>query len=167
MHLCRWTATLIADEHGVYDPTATADRMVLGIRGQVSELERDSSVHRMVEARWAKARRGEVFTAVPAGYDADATGQVTRTSDETVADAINRVFEKFDELGTGRQVFVWRQEEGLPFPVRQTGPGLRGLASVSVSYRAILQVLHHPFYAGVHPRGRAADSAVALSFRTI
>jgi len=51
VHLCRWTATLIADEHGVYDPTATADRMVLGIRGQVSELERDSSVHRMVEAR--------------------------------------------------------------------------------------------------------------------
>lgn len=46
VHLCRWTATLIADKHGVYDPTSTADRMVLGIRGQVSELERDSSVHR-------------------------------------------------------------------------------------------------------------------------
>jgi len=49
-------------------------------------------VHGMVEARWAKARRGAVFTAVPAGYDVDATGQVTRTSDETVADAIARVF---------------------------------------------------------------------------
>jgi len=154
VHLCRWTATLIADEHGVYDPTATADRMVLGIRGQVSELERDSSVHRMVEARWAKARRGEVFTAVPVGYDVDATGQVTRTSDETVADTIGRVFEKFDELGTARQVFVWWQEQGLPFPARQTGPGLRGLAWVSVSYRAILQVLHHPFYAGAYVFGR-------------
>jgi len=154
VHLCRWTATLIADEHGVYDPTATADRMVLGIRGQVSELERDSSVHRMVEARWAKARRGEVFTAVPAGYDVDATGQVTQTSDETVADAIGRVFKKFDELGTARQVFVWWQEQGLPFPVRQTGPGLHGLAWVSVSYRAILQVLHHPFYAGAYVFGR-------------
>jgi excisionase family DNA binding protein len=154
VHLCRWTATLIADEHGVYDPTSTADRMVLGIRGQVSELERDSSVHRMVEARWAKARRGEVFTAVPAGYDVDTSGQVTRTSDETVADAITRVFEKFDELGTARQVFVWWQEQGLPFPARQTGPGLRGLAWVSVSYRAILQVLHHPFYAGAYVFGR-------------
>ena len=154
VHLCRWTATLIADEHGVYDPTATADRMVLGIRGQVSELERDSSVHRMVEARWAKARRGEVFTAVPSGYDVDATGQVTRTSDETVADAVTRVFEKFDELGTARQVFVWWQEHGLPFPARQTAPGLRGVAWVSVSYRAILQVLHHPFYAGAYVFGR-------------
>jgi excisionase family DNA binding protein len=154
VHLCRWTATLIADEHGVYDPSSTADRMVLGIRGQVSELERDSSVHRMVEARWAKARRGEVFTAVPPGYDVDAMGQVTKTSDETVADAIGRVFEKFDELGTARQVFVWWQEQGLPFPARQTAPGLRGVAWVAVSYRAILQVLHHPFYAGAYVFGR-------------
>ncbi len=154
VHLCRWTATLIADEHGVYDPTATADRLVLGIRGQVSELERDSSVHRMVEARWAMARRGEVFTAVPSGYDVDAMGQVTKTSDETVADAIGRVFEKFDELGTARQVFVWWQEQELPFPARQTGPGLRGVAWVAVSYRAILQVLHHPFYAGAYVFGR-------------
>ncbi|MBK7583374.1 MAG: recombinase family protein [Myxococcales bacterium] len=54
VYLCRWTGTLIADEHGVYDPSSSADRMVLGIRGQVSELERDSAVHRMVEARWSK-----------------------------------------------------------------------------------------------------------------
>jgi DNA invertase Pin-like site-specific DNA recombinase len=154
VHLCRWTATLIADEHAVYDPTSTADRLVLGIRGQVSELERDSSVHRMVEARWAKARRGEVFTVLPPGYDVDRTGQVTKSSDETVADAITRVFEKFDELGTARQVFVWWQEQGLPFPARQTAPGDRGVAWVSVSYRGILQVLHHPFYAGAYVFGR-------------
>ena len=103
----------------------------------MSELERDSSVHRMVEARWNKARRGEVFTAVPAGYDVDETGQVTITSDESVADAIRRVFEKFDELGTARQVFVWWQGEDVPFPIRQTAPARR-VAWVSVSYRAIL-----------------------------
>lgn len=154
VHLCRWTATLIADEHGVYDPASTADRMVLGIRGQVSELERDSSVHRMVEARWAKARRGEVFTALPAGYDLDGTGQVTKASDETVVNAISQVFEKFDELGTARQVFVWWQQQGLPFPVRQRVPGARGVAWVSVSYRAVLQTLHHPFYAGAYVFGR-------------
>jgi len=154
VHLCRWTATLIADEHGVYDPTSTADRLVLGIRGQVSELERDSSVHRMVEARWAKARRGEVFTVLPPGYDVDRTGQVSKTSDETVADAITRVFEKFDELGTARQVFVWWQAQGLPFPARQTESRDRGVTWVSVSYRAILQVLHHPFYAGAYVFGR-------------
>lgn len=154
VHLCRWTATLIADEQGVYDPTSGADRMVLGIRGQVSELERDNSVHRMVEARWNKARRGEVFTAVPAGYELDETGQVSISSDQTVADAIRRVFEKFDELGTARQVFVWWQQQELGFPVRQTASGARPVAWVSVSYRAILQTLHHPFYAGAYVFGR-------------
>jgi hypothetical protein len=107
----------------------------------------------MVEARWNKARRGEVFTAVPAGYDVDAAGEVSITSDETVADAIRRVFGKLDELGTARQVFVWWQQEGLPFPVRQTGPARR-IAWVSVSYSAILRTLHHPFYGGAYVFGR-------------
>lgn len=154
VHLCRWTATLIADEQGVYDPSASADRMVLGIRGQVSELERDNSVHRMVEARWNKARRGEVFTAVPAGYDLDEVGGVSITSDQSVADAIGRVFEKFDELGTARQVFVWWREQGLPFPVRHAARISRSAVWVEVSYRAILGTLHHPFYAGAYVFGR-------------
>jgi excisionase family DNA binding protein len=155
VHLCRWTGTLIADEHGVYDPTSGADRMVLGIRGQVSEIERDNSVHRMVEARWNKARRGEVFTVVPAGYDVDETGRVSITSDQSVADAIGRVFDKFDELGTARQVFVWWQHQALPFPVRQVAVRLRPAVWVDVSYRAILGVLHHPFYAGAYVFGRS------------
>jgi excisionase family DNA binding protein len=154
VHLCRWSGTLIADEHGVYDPSSGADRMVLGIRGQVSELERDNSVHRMVEARWNKARRGEVFTALPAGYDVDDAGRVSITSDQSVADAIARVFEKFDELGTGRQVFVWWREQPLPFPVRQAALRSRPAVWVEVSYRAILGTLHHPFYAGAYVFGR-------------
>jgi excisionase family DNA binding protein len=154
VHLCRWSGTLIADEHGVYDPSSGADRMVLGIRGQVSELERDNSVHRMVEARWNKARRGEVFTAVPAGYDVDETGRVSIASDQSVADAIGRVFDKFDELGTARQVFVWWQGQALPFPVRQAALRSRPAVWVDVSYRAILSTLHHPFYAGAYVFGR-------------
>jgi len=74
------------------------------------------------EARWAKARRGEVFTAVPSGYDLDATGQVTRTSDETVADAVTRVFEKFDELGTSGRGDEARK--GAPREVRALLQGL-------------------------------------------
>ena len=154
VHLCRWTGTLIDDEHGVCDPSLGADRMVLGIRGQVSELERDSSVHRMVEARWNKARRGEVLTAVPSGYDVDDMGRVSITSDQSVADAIGRVFEKFDELGTARQVFVWWQEQRLPFPARQVAFRFRPAIWVQVSYRAILGALHHPFYAGAYVFGR-------------
>ena len=122
VYLCRWSGTLIADEQGLYDPSSSGDRMVLGIRGQVSELERDSLVHRMVEARWNKARRGEAFTRPPAGYDLDELGQLQVTSDEQVQVAMRRVFEKFDELGAARQVYLWWRDEGLPFPVRRSVP---------------------------------------------
>ena len=112
VYLCRWTNTLIADEQGLYDPSSSADRMVLGIRGQVSELERDSIVHRMVEARWNKARRGEAFTIPPAGYELDDLGRLQFSSDEAVQAALRRVFEKFDELGAARQIFLWWRSEG-------------------------------------------------------
>ncbi len=158
VYLCRWTDTLIADEHGIYDPASSADRMVLGVRGQVSELERDSSVHRMIEARWSKARRGEAFTIPPAGYELDELGQWALTSDEAVLVAVRRVFEKLDDLGAARQVYLWWRDEGLPFPVRRIG--LRGHPVVwcPVSYRMVLSTLHHPIYAGAYVFGRSATT---------
>lgn len=155
VYLCRWTGALIADEQGVYDPSSGADRMVLGIRGQVSEMERDSLVHRMVEARWNKARRGEVFTIPPAGYDLDLDGRLTLTSDEAVHAALARVFGKFDELGAARQVYLWWREQGLPFPVRRIQSRVHGIAWVPVSYRAIHGTLRHPIYAGAYVFGRS------------
>jgi len=154
VYLCRWTGALIADEQGVYDPSSGADRMVLGIRGQVSEMERDSLVHRMVEARWNKARRGEAVTTPPAGYDLDDLGQLVMTSDEAVQCALRRVFEKFDDLGAARQVFLWWRAEGLPFPVRRSQPR-HPIAWVPVCSRMVLQTLHHPIYAGVFVFGRS------------
>jgi excisionase family DNA binding protein len=155
VYLCRWTGTLIADEQGLYDPSSSGDRMVLGIRGQVSELERDSLVHRMVEARWNKARRGEVFTTPPAGYDLDELGQLQITSDEQVQAAMRRVFEKFDELGAARQVYLWWRDEGLPFPVRRSVPRVHPVVWVPVSYRVVYQTLRHPIYAGAFVFGRS------------
>lgn len=155
VYLCRWTETLIADEHGLYDPASSADRMVLGIRGQVNELERDNAVHRMVEARWSKARRGEAFTIPPAGYELDEQGQLVQTSDEVVQSALGRVFEKFDELGTARQVYVWWRDEGLPFPVRRLAPRVHPVVWSAVSYRLVLQTLHPPIYAGAYVFGRS------------
>jgi DNA invertase Pin-like site-specific DNA recombinase len=155
VYLCRWTETLIADEQGLYDPTVSADRMVLGIRGQVSELERDNAVHRMVEARWTKARRGEAFTIPPAGYELDDRGTLVPTSDQAVQAALARVFQKFDALGTARQVYLWWRDEGLPFPVRRVVPRVHPVVWVPVSYRLLLQTLHHPIYAGAYVFGRS------------
>ncbi len=155
VYLCRWTGTLIADEQGVYDPAASADRMVLGIRGQVSEMERDGLVHRMVEARWNKARRGEEFTVPPAGYDVDLDGKWVMTADEAVQAALRQVFEKFDELGSARQVFLWWCDAGLPFPVRRIRHRGHEVVWTTVSNRLIYSTLIHPIYAGVFAFGRA------------
>jgi len=154
VYLCRWTKTLIADEHGVYDPTSSSDRMLLGIRGQVNEMERDNLVHRMVEARWNKARRGELMTSAPAGYDIDA-GRLVMSSDEAVQTAIQQVFAKFDELGSARQTFLWWRDEGLPFPVRRIQSRVHSVQWVPVSYRGVHSILRHPIFAGAYVFGRS------------
>jgi len=151
----RWTNTLIADEQGLYDPSSTNDRMVLGIRGQVSELERDSLVRRMVEARWNKARCGEAFTIPPAGYELDEEGQLQFSSDEAVQAAVRRVFEKFDQLGAARQVFLWWRSEGLNFPVRKMASRTHPIVWRPICYRLIYQMLRHPIYAGAFVFGRS------------
>ncbi|MFC1482497.1 recombinase family protein [Myxococcota bacterium] len=154
IYMSRYSNTLIADEHGIYDPADATDRMVLGIRGQMSEMELDLSIHRMVEGRLNKARRGEFLVYPPVGYELDELSQVVMTSDEAVSSAIRTVFAKFDELQSAKRVYTWWREEGLQFPVRRMG--LRGFPVVWVvpAYRMFLYVLHHPFYAGAYVFGR-------------
>ncbi len=155
MYLCRWTETLIADETGVYDPARPTDRMVLGLRGQMSELELDSSIHRMTEARWSKARRGELVTMAPAGYEVDPEGRLVVTADEKVAGAIRAVFSKFDELGSARQVAVFWHDQGLLFPARRKELPGHPVVWVKPSSSRIAEVLHHPIYAGAYVFGRS------------
>ena len=142
IYVCRWTQTLLGDEHGIYDPADSNDRMVLGIRGQMSEMEHEMSIHRMVEGRNNKALRGEFLTILPAGYEIDEQEQFVMTSDEKVQNAIRTVFSKFDELGTARQVFVWWLENGLKFPVRRLTPRIHPVVWVPVKYRHILNTLN-------------------------
>jgi DNA invertase Pin-like site-specific DNA recombinase len=155
MYLCRWTNTLMADEHGVYDLTLSTDRMVLGFRGQFAEMELDTSIHRMVEARWNKAKRGEFLTYTPAGYDIDEMGQIVMTNDEAIQHAIRLVLSKFDELGTARQVFIWWRDEKMLFPVRRVQLPGHPVVWVAPLYRMVLAVLRHPIYAGVYAFGRS------------
>lgn len=154
IYLCRWTNTLIGDELGIYDPADANDRLLLGIRGQMSELALETDIRRMVEARWNKARRGEFLIIPPAGYEVDELGQLVLTSDLAVQEALRTVFTKFDELGTARQVFVWWRDSQLQLPVRRSQ--LRGHPVVWVPprYRGILEVLNNPIYAGAYVFGR-------------
>lgn len=154
IYVCRWTGTLLGDELGIYDPADANDRLLLGIRGQMSELELETTIQRMVEARWSKARRGEFLTIPPAGYEIDDLEQCVMTSDLAVQQAIRTVFTKFDELGTARQVFVWWRDHALRFPVRRCQ--LKGHPVVwgPPRYASILDVLRNPIYAGAYVFGR-------------
>jgi DNA invertase Pin-like site-specific DNA recombinase len=155
LFLCRWTSTLIGDEHGLYDLSNPSDRMLLGIRGEVNQLELDTSIQRMVAARWSKAKRGDFFTIPPAGYEVDDFGQLVCTPDEAVVEAIRTVFAKFDELGTARQVWLWFLEQKLPFPVRNPKRRSHPIDWRTSPRRAnILEMLHHPIYAGAYAFGR-------------
>jgi DNA invertase Pin-like site-specific DNA recombinase len=154
IYLCRWSRTLISDGQTIYDPQLSTDRMVLGIRGQVSEMELDDSIERMVEARWNKARRGEMMTIPVAGYELDDLNQLVMSSDESVTHAVETVFTKFDELGSGRQVFLWWLEQGLKYPVRRIELRTHPVVWMEAKYNMILRTLHNPVYAGVYVFGR-------------
>ena len=155
IYMCRYTNTLIADEHGIYDPSSMTDRMLLGFRGQMSEMELDTSIHRMVAGRWNKARRGEYLIYPPAGYELDDLDRVLITSDEAVASAIRTLFSKFDELQSVKRVFAWWRDEGLKFPVRRLELRSRPVVWMSPAYRMFLYVLHNPIYAGAYVFGRS------------
>jgi DNA invertase Pin-like site-specific DNA recombinase len=154
IYLSRWTDTLITDGETVYDPKRSADRMVLGIRGQVSELELDYSIQRMIEARWNKARRGELMTIPPAGYDLDDLNQLVLTTDESVSHAIKTVFAKLDELGSARQVMLWWKHQELKYPVRRMELRTHPIAWLEPTYGMVMRTLHNPIYAGVYVFGR-------------
>lgn len=155
VYACRWSNTLIGDENGVFDPSNGPDRMMLGIRGAISELELDTSIRRMHQARWLKATRGQLARILPAGYDYDELGNIVVTADETVAQAIRQVFARFADLGTARQVYLWWKAQGLPFPVRRKE--LRGhpVVFVPVTISHIQRTLTQPTYAGVYAFGKS------------
>lgn len=154
LYLCRFTGTLIADEHTIYDPDHSTDRLVLGIRGQMSEMEIDTTIERMVSARWNKAARGELYTIPPAGYDIDELGQWVKSSDEAVIHAIKTVFEKFDELGSARQVFQWWSLQDLQYPVRHLRSRIHPVVWLAPKYAMFLRTLRNPIYTGTYAFGR-------------
>ena len=154
IYMCRYTNTLIADEHGIYDLALGTDRMILGIRGQMSEMELDTSIHRMVEGRWSKARRGEYLIHPPAGYEVDDLEQVVITSDEAVTNAVRLVFAKFDEIQSVRGVFNWWRDEGMKFPVRRLELRSKPVVWVEPAYRHFITLMHNPIYTGAYAFGR-------------
>ena len=122
VEVCRVVDTVLIDQDTVYAPRHSNDRLLLGLKGSLNEYELDLLRQRSVDARRAKARRGELIVASPAGYLKTEAGRLEKDPDRRVQEAVRLVFHKFVELGTVRQTLLWFLEHGLQLPVRTTCP---------------------------------------------
>lgn len=153
LELCAVFSVLIADADGVYDPTDYNDRLLLGLRGMMSEAELHVLRTRLHHGKLNKARRGELFTCVPTGY-VRAGGGIALDPDEQARDAIRLLFAKFEELGSVPKVVAYCAANRVELGVRvYKGPDKGQLRWRPVRRRALYEILRHPFYAGAYAYG--------------
>lgn len=155
IELCALTATLILDEDGVYDPATFNDRLLLGLKGTMSEAELHILKARMRGGQLNKARRGELEMCPPVGLIYQADGTIGLDPDAQVQNAIRMVFDTFERIESAVRTVRFFREQGLPFPRRlRTGPNKGDLMWAPPQHARILQVLHNPRYAGAFVYGR-------------
>ena len=155
LDLCALTRTLIADTDGLYHPGDFNDRLVLGLKGTMSEAELHILRARLDGGIRHKAARGELRRGVPTGFVwGEADGEILFHPDEAVVNAIRTVFQRFAETGSARRVWLWFRSNGLLFPLQDTRSLGREVRWVVPTYHAIHGVLSHPCYAGAYTYGR-------------
>jgi DNA invertase Pin-like site-specific DNA recombinase len=155
LEICALTETLILDEDGLYDPCTFNDRLLLGLKGQMSEAELHLLKARLRGGQLSKARSGELMTPLPVGLVYDAGGKVVLDPDQGVRDAVHHLFTTFSRTGSARATVKAFAAEGLRFPSRvKSGPNKGTLGWFALKHHRVLQVLHNPRYAGAFAYGR-------------
>jgi len=152
LDLCALTDTLIADGDGIYHPADFNDRLVLGLKGTMSEAELHLIRHRLTAGLLHKAAKGELRQGLPVGFDYDENDHVVMSPDDAVREAIATVFRLFDELGSGRQVMMTLIADGLLLPRRRNGE--RRVHWAPATYPSVHDLLTNPVYAGAFVFGR-------------
>lgn len=152
--LCALFDTLIADQDGIYHPASANDRMVLGVKGTMSEVELNLIKQRMLEGARNKAKRGELIYRLPVGLVKTEDNQIEKDPDKRIQKTIEYVFAKFSETYSVRQTFLWFVQEGISFPVIEYGKFGKTITWKRPSYGTIYDVLKNPFYAGAYVYGR-------------
>src|SRR5271165_3925350 len=156
LEFCALVGSLIIDEEGVYDPRLPNDRLLLGMKGTLSEMELTILRQRAHEALKQKARRGELFTSVAIGYVRSGHDRIEKDPDLRVREALALVFRKFAELQSVRQVHLWFRQERIALPAVDHGPEGRHLQWKAPVYNTIHHILRNPIYAGAYTAGRPA-----------
>lgn len=155
LELCALFQVLLADADGIYDPADFNDRLLLGLKGTMSEAELHVLRSRLHQGKLNKARRGELFTCVPIGYVRSPDCGIALDPDEQVRSVVSLVFVKFVELGSATKTHAYLVANNIQFGLRvYKGPGKGQLVWQRPRLSSLYEMLHHPFYAGAYAYGR-------------
>jgi excisionase family DNA binding protein len=163
--LCALTETLLIDGDGVYDPRALNDRLLLGLKGTMSEFELGLLRQRAREAFELKVRRGHAMWEMPVGFVRSEEHRIEKIADRQVQQVLEGVFRKFRQLGSARQTTLWYRDQQIALP--QVVPGTAGrevLWNLPTGHR-INQILKNPCYAGALAYGRTQGKTVVEAGR--
>jgi DNA invertase Pin-like site-specific DNA recombinase len=155
LELCALAGALLADADGIYDPVDYNDRLLLGLKGTMSEAELHLLKQRMLAGKQAKARRGELAIALPTGYVRRPSGEAALDPDEQAQTVVRLIFAKFVELGTLHGVLRWLVDHDLQLGMRlRAGPDKGELVWRRPNRMTLQNMLHSPVYAGIYAWGR-------------
>ncbi len=155
LELCGLVEARVIDHDGIYDPCRPNDRLLLGMKGSISEFELGILRARMLDAARSKARRGELRIGVPLGYTWHREAGLGLDPDLRVQEAVRTIFARFRELGSARQVLLRLAAEGLHFPRPSDGKRTTSFEWCPLRYRNVIAVLKNPFYAGAYVYGKS------------
>ena len=166
LELCALSATLISDEEGIYDPAHFNDRLLLGLKGTMSEAELHVLKARLQGGLRNKARRGELVMGLPIGFVYDAADAVVFDPDSQIQASVRLLFETFRQVGSASAIVRRFAREALSFPHRtRPGHGLSEILWSPLNHACTLKVLHNPRYAGAFAYGRTR-TARSIDFKS-
>lgn len=155
LEFCSVVGALLIDAEAVYDPRLTNDRLLLGMKGTMSEMEVASFRERAQAALLQKAQRGALVRRAPMGYVKGSDDRIEKDPDARVRATIELIFRRFAELGSVRQVYFWLDQQQIQLPVARGPEEAREIVWQPARYHAVLSVLKNPVYAGAYAYGRS------------
>lgn len=163
--LCVLTRTLVVDADGIYDPRLLNDRLLLGLKGTMSEFEIGLLRQRAQEAYRQKAFRGEVMTRVPVGFVRKGDTGIEMTPDRQVQQAIYDFFSRLQGSSSLRQVLLWHHQEKILIPVSRRRDGCESLEWRLPDYQQLMRMVKNPTYAGAFAWGRSGTRSKVVGDR--
>src|SRR5580704_272251 len=155
LELCGLVQARVIDVEGVYNPCRPNDRLLLGMKGSISEFELGVLRARMLDAARSKASRGELRISVPFGYIWHREGGLGLDPNLRLQEVIRLIFTRFRELGSARQVLLSMKADQIHFPRPSDEGRMTSFEWMPIRYRNVIAVLKNPFYAGVYVYGKS------------